>query len=358
MKRLNYFLRVLVMIGIFTIAQANLARASQENVQVFVGPSWAPSDFSSLVTELAQTADVIVIGEKHDTPSVQAIEAKLIEEITRERRKTDILLKSTLGWEFLNASQQTENASAWEKFIQGLTTSEEILKLTQGGLKNKSYLPVLEALKAVQGHLLGLNLTRTEKEPIVKGGLKNIDPALLPPDFAMGSALYRQRFEELMGGSGHATAEQIKNYYEAQCVTDDVMAYHLMNDIVSSQSSQPSWLAHSEFLVNEKSVSSLHPHLSFLIAGSFHTDYSDGVVGRLQSRAVHSGKNLKIQVIRLVDASDYSAAEFENFRSNEWNHTQYGLIADWIITIGSVEKASSRIRKSFQDQEIRNFIKL
>ncbi|MBU6375402.1 MAG: ChaN family lipoprotein, partial [Bdellovibrionales bacterium] len=170
-------------------------------------------------------------------------------------------------------------------------------------MKARSYLPILEAGVQFQGSLRGLNLARDEKAPVVSGGLKAIDPRLIPPGFALGGPDYWERFEKAMGS--HASPDQLERYFEAQCLVDDVMAYSVLKD---------------------------EADLRVLINGSFHSDYFDGAVARIQKRA----PQLRAKVIRFIDASEYTEADLSpqlNLATPVIDR-QYGALADWIWFAG------------------------
>ena len=239
---------------------------------------------------------IIVLGEKHYTTAVQLAEAKTIREVVLSKNKVGSF---TTGWEFLNITSQNMTNSLFAKVKNSEITSEEFLIETQGKTPTSSYAPVIDVTAELGGNLLGMNLSRAEKDPVTKNGIEAIDPKLLPPGFDYGTPGYFERFQEIM--QGHATPEQVNNYYASQCVVDDVMAYHLLKD--SNQ------------------------ELKFLIAGSFHTDFYDGAVNRMKVR----NNQLSLATVKIVDASDYS----ENELMEVLHDDKYGDVADYIYFVNS-----------------------
>lgn len=189
--------------------------------------------------------------------------------------------------------------SLFAKVKNSEITSEEFLIQTQGKTPTSTYATVIDVTAELGGNLLGMNLSRAEKDPVTKNGIEAIDPKLLPPGFDYGTPGYFERFQEIM--QGHATPEQVKNYYASQCVVDDVMAYHLLKD--SNQD------------------------LAFLIAGSFHTDFYDGAVNRMKVR----NNQLSLATVKIVDASDYSESELMEVLHDD----KYGDVADYIYFVNS-----------------------
>lgn len=252
---------------------------------------------NELTTGLSKVR-TIVLGEKHNTPAVQLAQSLVIHNVVKSTHEEGLFITA---WEFLNYTDQDKIDSAYARFLSGKIDALGFLAETQGTTFNDSYIPVLETTKTLQGRLIGVNISREAKEPVVKGGIGAVDPKYLPPNFAMGSAGYHQRFVEIM--DGHAPADTIENYFAAQCLTDDVMAYS-----IQKHANAP---------------------LLFLITGSFHTDYYDGVVDRLNIRL----PDKSLAVVRLIDASDYDEQELEDTFSEILHDKAYGNIADYVYFV-------------------------
>lgn len=250
---------------------------------------------------------ILVLGEKHDTPVVQLQQARALDWAV-DSQKLGPLDRWTLGWEFLNASDQAKIDSAWLHFREGQSSAEELMDQLQGQGRSRSYLPLLLSGVRFGGALAGVNLSRSEKAPVLAGGLSALDPSKIPPGFEMGGMGYRERFETAMSG-GHATPEQMERYFEAQCLTDDVLAYELLKSRVAFRA---------------------------LVVGSFHSDYQDGVIARLRARA----PDQSLLTIRFVDASEYRESELspDLVLREPVEHKRYGALADWIWFSGEPQK--------------------
>lgn len=243
--------------------------------------------------------NIIVIGEKHYTKEVQVEEGKIISDVVAFTKKEN---QFSLFWEFLNASSQHETQSLFNQVITHEISVADFLIKTQGSSKAVIYSPMIEATVNLGGKLFGGNLSRDEKAPVVSGGLAALDPKFLPPDFKLGGPNYLERFTEVM--SGHATPEQVTNYFAAQSLVDDSIAYHLYQDSKTS--------------------------LNFLVIGAFHSMYSDGVIARLKERNSSS----KIANIEIIDCADYSTQEIEDLDSND----KYGDRSDYIVFVNEPKK--------------------
>ena len=135
----------------------------------------------------------------------------------------------------------------------------------------------------------------------------------------MGSAGYHQRFINAM--SDHAPAEIIENYYAAQCLTDDIMAYTLQKY--------------------------RNTPLVFLVTGSFHADYDDGVANRLNIRL----PDKSVAIVRFIDASDYDAKELEETFPQILYDKTYGNVADYVYVVNEPAPTRQVYHSPFNFQE-------
>ncbi len=281
-------------IFIFTLCAigflSNLAQASTWNGRIEEGFTGAPVSIGAVADRLADS-DLVVLGEQHDIAAIQSAQAGVIAEVAGRRGDRSF----TTAWEFLDAKDQPRIQEAYDAFNSGVIDSREFLVRTQGSARYLNYAPILEVTRLLGGGFLGVNLSRKDKEPVVQGGLSAALPGTVPAGFGMEFGGYFDRFKLAM--EGHATPEQISNYYAAQCLTDDVMAHSLISGRIPNE-------------------------LRFLVVGAFHSDFGDGVVKRLRLR---SG-GARVRTIRFVDASLYTEAELRTIRQD----SVYGVVADFV----------------------------
>lgn len=280
--------------------QAPLVHA-QWNGRIFkVGRAGAATEipFEELIQEL-KVFPTVLLGEKHYTRSIQQVEGKIIRDVVEATGSQNAF---TTAWEFLNFSSQERTDQLYSKVVSGELSVQDFLKITQGVDLSELYAPVIEATRDLGGKLLGVNLSRAQKVPVVEKGLSGLDPLLLPPGFGLGGDLYFERFNALM--AGHGSPEKIRHYFEAQCLTDDVMAYHLTETATTPQ--------------------------KFLISGGFHMEYFDGAAARLKIR-LQSRPELSqsFALVRLIDASDFEEKELPGLLRDE----RYGGIADFVYFV-------------------------
>ncbi|WP_141735165.1 ChaN family lipoprotein [Oligoflexus tunisiensis] len=249
----------------------------------------------TVLDELAAEPAIFVLGEEHYNPPVQEAEAWLLDRIARQVPSKDDFI---LGWEFLNTVDRFAIDEHWTRYQKGaLTTTEFLQQLFPAGPASIEYAPVLETARTYHVTLIPTNLTRTQKSPVTREGIEALDPALLPPDFALGGPLYLERFQAAMGS--HPLPYPIENYFAAQSLTDEVMATELLK--IPSRASR------------------------LLITGSFHGDYRDGVIRSLERRV----QGLPILYIRIVDASGMTVQALQEFMV----HPRYGAVADLVYIV-------------------------
>lgn len=251
------------------------------------GQAWAQTPSESLLklglveTNLTEALDnvvagsVIVLGEEHGTPEGQAKQLQIIENIRQKG------LFVSVGMEFFNYPFQAE-VDQWR---QGQLAEDQFLKAIGwgGGFPFDFYRPQVQFPRLGLEFVVALNAPKSVTSKIAKSGLNALSPdeaALLPPQFALGNALYKERFIEEMGGHlPNPQAEQ--NYFTAQSVWDDTM----------------SWKA-SEFLKE-------HPEqVLVIIVGEFHVRYGGGLPDRLKARGVS-----KVKTFSLLNLQGLSPAE-------------------------------------------------
>ena len=245
------------------------------------------------IETIAAEGDIFVMGETHYNRPIQTAQAAFLSEVVqlREAQKN-----FDLGWEFLNVDQYEFVNAAYKDFANNKMSTGQFLQKLLGEYEgNISYEVILEELKRLEGGLIPLNLSRPIKRQVVKGGITALDPQYLPKDFQLGGNLYYERFIEAMGGHG---GPSLDNYFAAQSLVDNVMA-----DTLESYRQFP---------------------LSFLICGSFHSDFFDGVVAELYRRS-----QAAVVSIRFLDVTNMTEDQVQNTLFDQ----SYGEIADFAVLV-------------------------
>lgn len=254
-------------------------------------------DFEMMLDNLSDR-HFFVFGEKHYTPKIQSAEARTTEALVQ---KNNAYERFSFGWEFLSIREKERVQFLYKKLLQGDISESDFLKETQGqtGPEVESYVPVISAIKSLKGALFATNLSRKERAEIVRVGLENVNPDWIPEGFALGGDFYYERFKEAM--QNHTPEQALKRYFEAQCLTDDVMADAILTEGTFD--------------------------LRFLLVGAFHSDYFDGTVERLRIRL--QNEHTSAAVIDFVDASDYKEEDLMPLLI----HSKYGPISDYVYFV-------------------------
>lgn len=241
--------------------------------------------YEQFLSELP-TSGFIVLGEFHNSKSIQDAQAKIIKEKTTLEDKQ----KSTrIMWEFLNHTDQDKINDSFRSLLSRSINSEEFVTEISGK-QNITYAPIMDVAREFGHAPIALNLPRALKKKVMDEGIDAIDPIFVPAHHDLGTEDYLARFKLAMGG--HAPDDMVAKYYLAQCLTDSVMSDEANKN---------------------------HVDLSFIVAGSFHTDFFDGTVGRLKEINPSEVISLKITSKELYDD--------EYIRGSDL----FGTYADYII---------------------------
>jgi uncharacterized iron-regulated protein len=261
-------------------------------VQIFDFNTRTYESLESLSQRLPSRAQYL-LGEFHYNKKIQQAQADFISQMVQTHQSAKAF---DVNWEFLNYK---DHAKIQENFrlysLNQITVAQFLNTFNQG--RGIAYQPILEVIKEFDGNLYGVNATRLIKKQIIKGGLGSISSNDIPPNMDMGSDLYFQLFKKAMGG--HVNEEELKAYYLAQCYTDSVMSYHM-----------------TEFSTNP---------LSFLVVGSFHSDYGLGTAMALKKLGRHKVINLKF-----VDKAALSTDDLLQLLSPS---RKLGKVADYLVLL-------------------------
>jgi uncharacterized iron-regulated protein len=241
----------------------------------------------------------IVLGEYHHEPSIQNAQSNIIRKIVTSKKREG---QFTVGWEFLAFPDQKKIALSMEKWQNDEWSEQDFMKdLFRSEKSTKthaSYLPVLRTVKELKGELIGLNAPREWKKDILSKGLQGIDTKYKPVTINPGSHEYFERFTIPM--KEHVKENStLERFFEAQYYTDSIMAWAMQEHA--------------------------HYPLRFLIAGSFHTDYHDGVVSELRGQSAG-----KVVTIKIVNGEKLKEAEMTKIVTKD---PKYGAVADFVYFI-------------------------
>lgn len=247
-----------------------------------------------LVADLPEQGN-IVFGEYHYNTLIQNAESNLIRTIVTKKKLQG---EFSVGWEFLTFEDQEKieaiaNKELPEnKALSSLFPDEKTLKM------HAPYVPLIRTIRNLEGQLIGLNAPREWKKDILARGLDKLDSKYKPLEIKPGSAGYFERFKLPM--KDHVKENStLEKFFEAQYYTDSIMAWAMEKHAKHS--------------------------LRFFIAGSFHTDYKDGLV-----KAISDLSPLEVVTIKIVDATKMSENEIKELIED---HPEYGPIADFVYLV-------------------------
>jgi uncharacterized iron-regulated protein len=245
--------------------------------QVYDGNTTAQIELNEVLDQI-KPGTILVVGEMHGLKPVHDQQMSILQGL-RDRGLT-----VSTGMEFFNYTDQ----SLIQSFRSGDISQADFKKAINWGAMDFSlYGPQL--LFGDGG--IGLNMPRSVTSTISKNGLAALSPeqqALMPPNFELGNDGYKRRFLEAMGG--HMAPEKFANYFAAQSVWDETMAWQAL-----------------EFMKKNKD------HVFVIIVGEFHVAYGGGLPDRLQSRMnqMEMCQDLKIKTISQIYTEDMTAEDLQ-----------------------------------------------
>ena len=258
---------------------------------LFQGANLNPLAIEAIVDRV-QPGGVLIVSEEHGNPIHYARQKQALRALERTGR-----CEVSVGLEFLSWIHQ----DAISDYFEGsLAEADFLTAIGWSGIPFAEYRDQALFPRVNGGNLIGINAPRSLTGAISKRGLLGLTPeeeSQMPPQFELGSALYRERFDLIMGG--HVPAAALDRYFAAQSVWDESMA----------------WRA-SEFL------KAYPTHCLVIIVGDFHASWGGGLPNSLKARGVQS-----VTTISQIDSGAQAEAEL---REQLEVHPRYGVRADGI----------------------------
>lgn len=306
------------------------------------------------IEELALTLDdnaIVVLGEYHSMPTIQLAEAEIIRKIVQTKKLES---NFTVGWEFLNYTDQSNISNTFSNYKTGTIDEIALLDSLFPNAEDTSYytpyVDFLKVSKELDGQVIGLNAPRSMKQVITKKGIKYMDPELVPSNMERGSDNYFNRFLEAMGG--HVSKAMSDSYSIVEPYIDSDMRWYLTEYARSNKdlreegainyfdrllktknNDEPSEMIERFFMAQSYTDSVMAWYLNedafydfrFVIVGSFHTDYNDGLVSQITKDT-----SSQTVTIKIVNPSMLGETELEAMKNG---HGKYGQIADYIYIL-------------------------
>ncbi len=263
---------------------------------VFDGQSHAGLNWSELVSRAAQS-DIVLIGEVHGDPTVQAFLSAFWEDLTPTAGG------AWLALEFFDRDMQT----AIDDYLAGVTTEEEFKKATNRTKGNypEGHRAMLEHAKSLGRPVIAPNAPRRYARLARTSGFEKLQS--LGPDtqrlFVIPTTLtegrYRADFEAQMRESieeGAHTENEKKEKSEAAKSGDTSSEPEDVEAKVQGYfRSQSLWDATMADSITRPALAGARPVV--LVVGQFHTDHAGGLTERVKALAPH----LRVMTISLVN---------------------------------------------------------
>ena len=259
---------------------------------------------------------VVFLGESHDQIEHHQIQLKVLQYLVAKGKKVAI------GMEMFEGSQQP----ILDRWSQGVLTEEEFLKEikweTTWGMDYQLYKTILDEAKKHHLKVLALNVQRDLVRKVAQNGIENLSPedkAKLP-EMDLTDKQHRAYIKSIYKSHQGGSAEDLKHFYQAQCLWDEGMAETL-----------------SEFLKSpegpEKTI--------VVIVGSGHIVFNFGIPKRLYRRTP-----LPYQTVVL---KTFKKTLDEDFTFNEASSPLANFL--WITRPNPPEKKRPRIGVVLKEKE-------
>lgn len=283
-------MRHLTLFLLLSVASSSLFAA-----QVFTSPIYSVKEkkfitFDVLEDELAQK-DMVIIGELHNRET-HHLNQKLILEGLEQR------VAFNVGLEFVT----WDNQMMFDKYQQGRMSQMDFITEVwgEGNFSFDWYKPLIESAARSGGWGYGINAPKLLTTKIGKTGLESLtalEQELMPPNFTLGSDLYRELFVDAMGGH-RLPEDKFERYFSAHSTWDESMAYNALG-----RSSE---------------------ELFVIIVGQFHIEYKLGLPARLKARS----PELDLATVVQVEVQGQSV---EDLMAELTENEKYGELGDYIL---------------------------
>ncbi len=251
-------------------SQVRAATGATGPVRLVRTPGCESVSVDEAAAELAD-ADVVFLGEQHDSPEGHAVQLALTRALAARRGEL------ILSMEMLERDAQRR----LDLYLEGVIDEERFRAGTRLWPNYEAhYRGAVEFARENGFEVVAGNVFRPIAARVARGGVQQSvgDPwAARSVDTSGGE--YRRRFDAVMGGSHSAESEVLDRVYAAQCVKDDTMAESIA-----------------------RALDRRGPDAPIVVhwCGRFHSDFGLGTVERLQRRK----PGLNIAVVSMLTVDD------------------------------------------------------
>ncbi len=246
-------------------------------------------------------ADVVALGELHQTPSVHQLHHALLTALHARRSNIVIALEMF----------ERDTQMVLLKYLTGMVTEETFLAQSRPWPDYaRDYRPVIEFAKANGLVVIAANAPRKLASQVAREGAAAVlgNPDVARTTTAPEDAYWEEFLLQMKGHPGLTDAMQ-KNFYAAQCIKDDTMAESITDHLQSIKSGQ-------------------RP-LVVLICGRTHSDHGYGTVARIKNRL----PGLDVRVVSAETVKDASTGIYTSPRT----------IGDYVVVAPEVERPPQKV---------------
>ena len=177
---------------------------------------------------------LVLFGETHAQPAVQAAERQLLDALARRGRRV------LVGLEMLPATVQP----ALDRWVGGEGTEEDLIRASHWylhwGFHFGHYRELFRFARQHRTPLIALNIEREVITQVRKSGLDSLPPgdrSKLPDRVDVQSEAHRQLFAAFMGGGAHGggSPAETEGMFRAQCTWDAVMAHNAVEALAAEK---------------------------------------------------------------------------------------------------------------------------
>lgn len=257
-------------------------------------------------TDLA-AADVVVLGEMHETPDLHSLHLELVRELHLRRPELVIAM------EMFERDVQT----SLSQYLASVLDEDAFLAAARPWRTyGRDYRPLVEFAKEHGLLVLAANAPKELAARVAEQGIASIaGERHAPRETTAPEDEYWDAFQETMKEGSHGKpgtpeeeAAKTHRYYEAQCLRDDTMAETIVDHL------------------RERRVAGARP-LYVLVCGQRHSDFGRGVVARIKSRM----PDLAVRIVSTEQVADMSESRYASPKTK----------ADWIVVLqGGAQRAA------------------
>ncbi len=227
------------------------------------------------IVDFIEPGTVLLIGEQHEISAHQRCQILMLNKLKSAQKIVSV------GMEFISYNYQIQ----LDDFRFGKLLEHEFLTAVNWGKTDFSFYRDQILFPVHPATTLALNAPRWLTSKVARHGLDFLsqEEALwLPPRFELGNKQYFERFKEvMMSMGGHLPSpSSLKNYFAAQSIWDDTMAWNAIEYIRRYP---------EQILV--------------IIVGEFHVQYGGGLPDRLKARGANNVKTISLLESQVIEGS-------------------------------------------------------